>query len=374
MSTDAKAGHDGSPSTVEQAKGLLARLMDTHAWKAYQRYGAARGNVLAGGIAYFAFFSVFPALAAALSILGFTMRGLPEFRSFIVDNLVSGVGAYLPGLIHPGSSETALPDQTGIFIDDYLTGTTLTIGLVVSLGTLLFTGLGWIDGMRQGIRAVFGEDAGGGNFAVVKLRDLGVMLVIGVGVLLSVVAVLASNAAGGYVLSWIGVEESTVGKALLLVAGFVVAFAIDTCTFLAVFRVLPGADLPFRDLLSGAVLGGVGIGLLKQFGTAIASRSAEGNAFLGAAASIVVLLVLMNLIGRLILLAAAWAATHAEDTGSLPAPTTYREPLGPGIPEVPETPRDRRQDRVTLVSGVVLGAAAAGVTAAVRRGVRAVRR
>lgn len=366
--------NEGSPGTVEQAKGLLAKLMETHAWKAYQRYGNARGNVLAGGIAYFAFFSVFPALAAALSVLGIVMAGAPEFRTFIVDNLVEGVGAYLPGLVHAGTKADARPGQTGVFIDDYLTGSTLTIGLLVSLGTLVFTGLGWIDGMRQGIRAVFGEDAGGGNVAVVKLRDLAVMLVIGVGVLLSVVAVLASNAAGGYVLSWIGVGDSTVGKALLLVAGFVVAFAIDTCTFLAVFRVLPGADLPFRDLLSGAVLGGVGIGLLKQFGTSIASRSAEGNAFLGAAASIVVLLVLMNLIGRLILLAAAWAATHAEDTGSLPAPTTFAVPLGPVVPDVPVTARSRREDRITLASGVVLGAAGAGVAYVGRRVVRAVRR
>lgn len=356
-------------STVEQAKGAVSALTRSHAWRAYQRYGAARGNVLAGGIAYFAFFSVFPALAVGLTVLGFVMQAVPEVRQVVVDALVEVGDSYLSGLIHPGSAEGEAAAQ-GIYIDDYLKSSALTLTLLVSLATGLFTGLGWIDGMRQGIRAVFGEDAGGGNFAVVKLRDLGVMVVIGVGVVLSVTSVVATNAAGGWLLSLIGVDTSAVGEALLLVAGIVVALAIDTATFLAVFRVLPGADLPFRDLLSGAVLGGVGIGLLKQFGTTIASRSASGNAFLGAAASILVLLVLMNLIGRLVLLAAAWAATHAEDSGSLPAPTTFAVPLGPVVPEVPETARERRQDRVTLLAGVVLGAAVAGAGGLVRRGLR----
>ena len=356
-------------STVEQAKGAVSALTRSHAWRAYQRYGAARGNVLAGGIAYFAFFSVFPALAVGLTVLGFVMQAVPEVRQVVVDALVEVGDSYLSGLIHPGSAEGEAAAQ-GIYIDDYLKSSALTLTLLVSLVTGLFTGLGWIDGMRQGIRAVFGEDAGGGNFAVVKLRDLGVMVVIGVGVVLSVTSVVATNAAGGWLLSLIGVDTSAVGEALLLVAGIVVALAIDTATFLAVFRVLPGADLPFRDLLSGAVLGGVGIGLLKQFGTTIASRSASGNAFLGAAASILVLLVLMNLIGRLVLLAAAWAATHAEDSGSLPAPTTFAVPLGPVVPEVPETARERRQDRVTLLVGVVLGAAVAGAGGLVRRGLR----
>lgn len=356
-------------STVEQAKGAVSALTRSHAWRAYQRYGAARGNVLAGGIAYFAFFSVFPALAVGLTVLGFVMQAVPEVRQVVVDALVEVGDSYLSGLIHPGSAEGEAAAQ-GIYIDDYLKSSALTLTLLVSLATGLFTGLGWIDGMRQGIRAVFGEDAGGGNFAVVKLRDLGVMVVIGVGVVLSVTSVVATNAAGGWLLSLIGVDTSAVGEALLLVAGIVVALAIDTATFLAVFRVLPGADLPFRDLLSGAVLGGVGIGLLKQFGTTIASRSASGNAFLGAAASILVLLVLMNLIGRLVLLAAAWAATHAEDSGSLPAPTTFAVPLGPVVPEVPETARERRQDRVTLLVGVVLGAAVAGAGGLVRRGLR----
>ena len=355
---------------VQQVQGLLARFNATHPGRADRRYSAARGNVLAGGIAYFAFFSIFPALAVGLTILGFTMRGVPEVRDGVVDALVEGADDYLPGLVHAGTKPEGL-EATGIWIGDYLTGTTLTVSLVVSLGTLLFTGLGWIDGMRQGIRAVFGEDAGGGNPALLKLRDLSVLVVIGLGVALSVGSVVATNGLGEWLLGLAGVQDTTAGGWLLTAAGFVVAFCIDTCTFLAVFRVLPGADVPLRHLLSGAVLGGVGIGLLKQFGTGFARNSAQGNAFLGAAASIVVLLVLMTLIGRLLLLAAAWAATVAEDAGTLVerAIAGYTVPMGP-LPADHPSEEAHRSRSAGVGPAVAWGALAAGAALAARRAAR----
>ncbi|WP_432495935.1 YihY/virulence factor BrkB family protein [Kineococcus auxinigenes] len=360
---------------VQRVQGLLARFKATHPGRAYQRYSDARGNVLAGGIAYFAFFSVFPALAVALTLLGFTMQGFPEVRDYVVRNLVEGVDDYLPGLVHAGSTPAGGEATGGIYIDDYLDDTTLTIGLLASLGTLLFTGLGWIDGMRQGIRAAFGEDARAGNPVLLKLRDLVVLVVIGLGVALSVTSVVLTRGAGEWLLGLFDVQSTAAGEGLLTAAGFLVAFCIDTCTFLAVFRVLPGADVPLRHLLSGAVLGGIGIGLLKQFGTGIASRSAQDNAFLGAAASIVVLLVLMNLIGRLILLAAAWAATVAEDAGTLleRVVAEYKVPLGPLPADHPAEEDRTGRGREQVASALAVGTLGAGALVAARRALRGLR-
>ncbi|MCI2238256.1 YihY/virulence factor BrkB family protein [Paenibacillus sp. TRM 82003] len=366
---------------VQQVTGrvgrLVARAKATHPGRAYQRYGDARGNVLAGGIAYFAFFSVFPALAVALTLLGFTMQGYPEVRDYVVQNLVEGVDDYLPGLVHPGQ-RPAGPETTGIYIDEYLDDTTLTIGLLVSLGTLLFTGLGWVDAMRRGIRAVFGEAARAGNPVLLKARDLLVLVVIGLGVALSVTSVVLTRGAGEWLLGVLDVDSTTAGQWLLTAAGFAVAFCIDTATFLAVFRVLPGANVPLRQLLSGALLGGVGIGLLKQFGIGIAGRSARGNEFLGAAASIVVILVLMNLIGRLILLAAAWAATRAEDADARleRVVAEYRVPLGPLPADHPSEEDEGGEDahagrsRTAVASSVAAGALGAGALVAARRALR----
>ncbi|WP_432509877.1 YihY/virulence factor BrkB family protein [Kineococcus sp. SYSU DK001] len=360
-------------SAVEQAKNAIGTVTRSFPVRVWQRYGDARGNVLAGGIAYFAFFSIFPALAVGLTVLGLVMRNTPEVRDVVVDNLIAGVDQYAPGLVHRG---TKPPEATGIYIDEFIQGTALTWSLVVSTVTFLFTGLGWMDGMRQGIRAVFGDDPGDGNVVAVRLRDLLGMVVVGFGVGLSVASVVATNGAGGYLLDLMGFEPSTWSKWLLTVLGFVVAFAIDTGTFLLVFRVLPNADVPVRDLLQGALLGGIGLGLLKQFGTSFARRSAEGNAFLGAAATLVVLLVLMNLISRLILLAAAWAATRADDAGTL-RPDLMAEarlvtPLGPE----PAPRQEAAAHKRSFLSGVLLGAAAtgAGLLALLRRNGRRGRR
>ena len=50
-----------------------------------------------------------------------------------------------------------------------------------SLGALVLAGLGWIGAMRDGIRAVFGVEGAPGNIVTNKLRDLGVLVTIGLG-------------------------------------------------------------------------------------------------------------------------------------------------------------------------------------------------
>ncbi len=349
----------------------MTAVRGSHPLRAWQRYSEARGNTLAGGIAYFAFFSIFPALAVGLTVVGFVMRA----QSDVLDSVIGGLEPYLPGLIHRGA-EPADPAarEPGIYIDAVLQSSALNLALFGSLAVLLFTGLGWIDAMRQGIRAVFGEEAGGAAFPIAKARDLVVLLVIGSGVVLSILSVTVTATAGDWLLRQAGVEDTTVGAWLLRLAGLLVALVVDSATFLAVFRVLPMVSVPLRQLVPGALIGGVGLGVLKQFGTEIASRSASNNAFLGAAASIVVLLVLMNLVGRLILLAAAWAATQAEDAGSLPArwvEDRYVVPLGPvEPPQLRRGTGGARGGRAAAFGAGLAGGALAGAGATLVLAVR----
>ena len=43
--------------------------------RAGKRYADARGGILAAGVGYFAFFSIFPAIALAFTVFGFVLRG-----------------------------------------------------------------------------------------------------------------------------------------------------------------------------------------------------------------------------------------------------------------------------------------------------------
>lgn len=45
---------------------------------AWKRYSDSRGNVLAGGVGYFAFFSIFPAVLLAFTVFGLLLRDQPQ--------------------------------------------------------------------------------------------------------------------------------------------------------------------------------------------------------------------------------------------------------------------------------------------------------
>ncbi len=110
---------------VDQAKDAVSTVQRSFPYRTYQRYGNAAGNVLAGGIAYFAFFSIFPALIAALTIVGFLMQGVPEVRDWVVRNLVSG-STPTSRTCARGAAPGGGARANGIYIDDYLTGSALT--------------------------------------------------------------------------------------------------------------------------------------------------------------------------------------------------------------------------------------------------------
>ena len=59
------------------AQGALARLKAMAPYRAWTRFTESSGNLLAAGVSYYAFFSIFPALALAFAIFGFVLQGRP---------------------------------------------------------------------------------------------------------------------------------------------------------------------------------------------------------------------------------------------------------------------------------------------------------
>ena len=74
----------------------------------------------------------------------------------------------------------------------------------MSFGALLLAGLGWIGAMRDGIRAVFGVEGAPGNIVTTKLRDLGVLVTIGLGVAASAILTSTIGGAAGWVADHVG--------------------------------------------------------------------------------------------------------------------------------------------------------------------------
>ena len=55
------------------------------------------------------------------------------------------------------------------------------------------------------------------------------------------------------------------------------AFVVDAAVFVLVVKVLAGESPPWPDLRGGAVLAGVGIGVVRVLGTSVVAGSATRN-------------------------------------------------------------------------------------------------
>jgi membrane protein len=351
---------------MSAVRALVGRAKATHAYRAWGRYTDARGDVLAGGVAYLAFFSIIPALVLGFAVFGFVLRDHPD----LFDRVVAAISRTLPGVVKDVSHPDGLIDASGP-----PTPNALTIAGAVGLVTLLLSGLGWLAALRHSVRAVFGRPRFTGNLVRGKLRDLLVMLALGLAFLLSGVLSTGVAAAARWLLEQLDIGSgSVVGGLLLRAAAILVVFGIDVLLMLIVFRLLSGLRLPREDLLQGALVGALGLGVLKLASGLLLAGAAK-KPVLGAFAVVVGLLVLLNLISRVMLLAAAWAATTAQDRGRLqPEPGDAAPPavVPLGLREAMQpTFGQRSADRTSLAAGAALGLGAALVVRTAGRGVRA---
>ncbi|TQM63980.1 YihY/virulence factor BrkB family protein [Humibacillus xanthopallidus] len=380
--------------------GAFQRALDwlktTRGWSAWQRYGNVNGDLLAAGVAYFAFFSIFPALALAFAIFGFVLQGHPELLATIADSLDQAL---------PGSVKTA-ENPEGIISLTAPASLTLTITGIIAFVTLLLAGLGWVGALRTGIRTVFGLKASTGNAVTTKLRDLGVLSVLGV--LIAVSAILSSAIGGlaGAIADWVGL---TGGAVLVGVVGLLAGIVFDTLIMVVLLRLLTSAPLPWRNVRQGALLGGTIITVMKLFGGFLISH-ATSNPLLSAVAIPVGLLFWLNLMSRVVLLASSWSAgdvdlatlsdearrtalaTAARPRFLAPLPATADTSLLPYAASPPvagtltvsqasstggsgrpagDAANDRGSsrgvDRVSIAAGAVVGAVGAGAAATLRR-------
>ncbi|KGN42372.1 YihY/virulence factor BrkB family protein [Knoellia aerolata] len=368
---------------MDRVKALWARLQRTRLWKAWKRYGESRGNLLAGGVAYFAFFSIFPVVALAFTVFGVLLQDNQQWLDQIKDYL----NDTLPGFVKEGDEGLIPIEAPG--------GGALTVTGLVGLGGLLFAGLGWLGALRDGVRTIFGAEGAPGNVVTAKLRDLGVLVLLGLAILVSAAVTGVASALTSWVAEAIGLGEQ---QWLLRAVALVIGALLDGFVVLVMLRLLSGVEVPWRGLVGGAVVGGIGITLLKVLGTTLIAGTTD-NPLFASIALVVGLLVWLNFMSRIILLSAAWSANSLESDAAehlsegeraklvegpevplsaavdpdVPDPVWLgRAPESPGSPGSPASPEPgpytgkvvapaarRTDDRVNLALGAVLGAAAA---------------
>ena len=289
------------PSLTERATARVEEVRQRrpfvdHLVRMVAHYGDVKGNLQAGAATYFAFLSFFPILALAFFVVGWVAQVYPDAKA----DLISAIDGILPGLIGDGEGQlslTTIEDSAG------------AVGLIGALG-VLYTGLGWLSGMREALLVMFqtpGKQQPG--FVVGKMRDLLSLAVIGVVLVVSVTVSGVVTAYSREVLDWIGVGAEL--APLLVLLTVLIGLAANMLLFFTVFRLLADPGVPTRSLWSGALLGAFGFEVLKQLSSLLlsATKSSPGVQAVGVA---LILLVWINYTQRLVMYAAAWAYTSRE--------------------------------------------------------------
>ncbi len=276
-----------------------------HAVRAYGRYQDDGGDRLASGVTYFGFLSFFPLVALAFSICGFVVDAYPQART----KLTEQINNYLPGLADKLNVTTIGDAKVGV-------------GLLGIVG-LLLSGLGWIDALRDALRILWHHSLETGNIVMHKLRDIGVLVGLGLLLLTSTAVTSLSTSAASTFLGWLNLDGSIAARVVTAVLAIVAALAIDVAVFMYLFVWLPRVS-PRRRVLHGALLGAVGLEVLKLIGTWLIGRTTN-NPIYGVFAVMVGLLIWINVVTRWTLFVAAWTVTdsYAGDvppSGTAPAP------------------------------------------------------
>jgi membrane protein len=263
-------------------------------------------SILAGGVAFFAFLALFPAMIAAITLYGLVADPAT------VAGQISSMAALLP--------ETARP-----LITDQLnsvaaaSGGALGIGLIVSLLAALWSASGGTMNLIKATNVAYDEDESRG---FLKLRGIALLLTLGavVFVLLAValVAVVPAlfDALG---LGGVGLVIAQVVRWLLLVVLVVAALAI-------VYRVAPDRDTPrFSWVSTGAIVATV----LWVIGSVVfslyVSNFGSYNKTYGALAGVIVLMLWLYLTCYIVLLGAEVNAESEKQT-------SRDSTIGPEVP------------------------------------------
>ncbi|MDX3489767.1 MULTISPECIES: YihY/virulence factor BrkB family protein [Streptomyces] len=272
---------------------LVARLMETHVWRSYERLDRVHWARLAAAITFISFLALFPLIAVGAAVAAALLSD--EQVDTIKDKLADQV---------PGIS-----DQLGI---DGLIANAGTVGLVAG-ALLLFTGVGWVGSMRECLRAVWElDDVQQANPVVAKVKDAVLLVGLGGAALATLAVSTIGSTAVGWTADLIGIPEDGAGGILLRVAALAVAVVADFLLLLYLLTLLPGVEPPRRRLVVAALLGAVGFELLKLL-LGSYMREVAGKSMYGAFGVPIALLLWINFTAKLLLFCAAWTATGSKD-------------------------------------------------------------
>lgn len=287
------------PALMQWLNAWAAQFFPVRVWNLYTR---RRGPLLAAGNAYLMFFSVGAMLVAGFAIFGIIAAGNQVLRDAVIDLVAEST----PGLIDTGDG------RGGLATPEQLLGKGgFTTTLLVSLTALIITSLGWINGLREGIRSILGLARDRTNPVLSKVRDAGTLLVLAVALVLTSALGVLSTAAMGTISEALGWGTFLTGATARL-SSIALMFVLDVAVAMVMFSLASRVQMPRRVLLVAAIFSGAGATVLRSF-SALLLNGITGNALLAPFAVILGLFVWFFLLSQVYLISAAIAAVLSAD-------------------------------------------------------------
>jgi membrane protein len=234
------------------------------------RFGEVNGNYLAGAITLQAFLSMFPLVLVVLAVAGFvTAHNNPNLAVEMIDKL--GI---------TGEAARTFSDALEAATD--ARRTSLGIGTI----GLLWSGLGLVGALQYAYNQVWQVDSRG-------IRDK----LVGAAWLFGAALVFLGSAAVTGLLSFL--------PGFLWPVSIAATLAANVALWLWTAKLLPNRDIGWRPLLPGAILGGVGLEVLKFVGRFYVPRAvAHASAVYGSIGIVFAVLAWFFFFGRLIVYSA----------------------------------------------------------------------
>jgi membrane protein len=333
--TDPGAPPPGAPSPAE-LPGIQAEKPTQIPWRGWKQIlkrawaenKADNMPIIGGGVAFFGFLSIFPALIALISIYGLVAS--PESVATQIEDLSAQL---------PRSAADLIGKQLKSIVDN--SGSALSISLVVSILAALWSASGGIGNLMTAVNIAY-DEVETRNFVKLKLTSLALTLggilfvIITFGLVAVVPAVLQALPLG------------VVGTILAQVARWVLLLAVFAGSLAVLYRIAPDRDAPrLRWVSLGAVIVTVMWAVVSVGFALYVNNFGSYDKTYGTIAGVIVLMLWLYLTCYLVLLG---AEINAEAEHQTARDTTQGEPQPMGTRDaevadtLPDSPEPQKGD------------------------------
>jgi membrane protein len=278
--------------------------------EAASEWSEDKGPRLGAALSYYTVFSLAPLLLLVISVAGLVFgRAAVEGRIF----------GELTGILGPDAAHLV---QTAVAKASHPRGG--IIGAAIGLAVLILGATGVVSELQDALNTIWKlvPKPNRGVWGLVRTRLLSVAMILALGFLLLVSLVLSAalSAMTGWLRVWLG---------NIVFLGWVVdgaiALAVITTLIALIYKILPDAEVRWRDVWVGALATAVLFLIGKYLIGLYVGKASVASAF-GAAGSLAVLLVWIYYSAQIVLLGAELTRLYANHFGAKVRPNTESMP------------------------------------------------